>query len=82
MSMKNLSLKLEDNTFNEVEDIVSKINKKRNKYINEAVRFYNKLYKRKLMRSLLLEESEVAYGSSLDILKEFEEIEDDGFLLD
>ena len=80
--MKNLSLKLEENTFNEVEDIVSKINKKRNKYINEALSFYNKLYKRKLMRSQLIEESKLAYGSSLDILTEFEEIEDDGFLLD
>lgn len=82
MGMKNLSLKLEDDIFIDVEDIVSRIDKKRNKYINEAVSFYNKLYKRKLMRSLLLEESKVAYGSSMDILAEFEEIEDDGFLLD
>ena len=80
--MKNLSLKLEDDIFSDVEEIIGQISKKRNKYINEAFRYYNRLYKRKLMKSQLLEESRVAYGSSMDVLGEFENIEDDSFLLD
>ena len=45
--MKNLSLKMDDSIFSETEKIVSKINKNRNRYINEAVEFYNLLQKRK-----------------------------------
>ena len=74
--MKNLSLKLEESIFDETEYILSEINKKRNKYINEAVDFYNKLHKRKLIRETLAAESEAAYGKSLDVLKEFEALED------
>lgn len=80
--MKNLSLKLEENIFDDTEYILSEINKKRNKYINEAVALYNKLYKRKLMRETLATESEVAYGNSLDVLREFEALEDGFDFLD
>ena len=80
--MKNLSLKLEENIFDETEHILSEINKKRNKYINEAVAFYNKLYKRKLMRGDLAAESKAAYGSSMEVLNEFEALEDDFDFLD
>lgn len=80
--MKNLSLKLEESIFDETEDILSAINKKRNKYINEAVDFYNKLYKRKLMRHDLAAESELAYGTSVEVLGEFEALEDGFSLLD
>jgi metal-responsive CopG/Arc/MetJ family transcriptional regulator len=47
--MKNLSLKLDDQMFNEAEKIISKTHKSRNRYINEAVEFYNLLQKRKLI---------------------------------
>ncbi|MEQ9290555.1 MAG: hypothetical protein RIG77_26735 [Cyclobacteriaceae bacterium] len=80
--MKNLSLKLEDNIFSETEEIIGHLNKKRNKYINEAVSYYNRLYKRKLMKDQLLEESRAVYTNSLDTLAEFDDIDDDEFLLD
>lgn len=80
--MKNLSLKLEDNIFSETEEIIGHLNKKRNKYINEAVSYYNRLYKRKLMKDQLLEESKAVYANSLDTLAEFDDIDDDEFLLD
>lgn len=80
--MKNLSLKLEDNIFSETEEIIGHLNKKRNKYINEAVSYYNRLYKRKLMKNQLLEESRAVYANSLDTLAEFDGIDDDEFLLD
>lgn len=80
--MKNLSLKLDENIFDETEYILSEINKKRNKYINEAVDFYNKLYKRKLMRGMLAAESAAAYGSSMEVLEEFEALDDNLEFLD
>ena len=48
LKMKNLSLKMDDAVFNETEKIISKINKNRNRYINEAVEFYNLVQKKKL----------------------------------
>jgi len=39
--MKNISLKMDDHKFGEMEEILSKINKSRNRYINEAIDFYN-----------------------------------------
>ena len=35
--MKNLSLKMDDNIFQEAERILSKLGKNRNRYINAAV---------------------------------------------
>ncbi len=80
--MKNLSLKLEDDIFSDVEEIIGQIDKKRNKYINEAVSYYNRLYKRKLMKAALVEESKVAYKNSIEVLSDFEPIEDDEFPID
>lgn len=80
--MRNLSLKLEEDIFSDVEEIIGRIDKKRNKYINEALSYYNRLYKRKLMRDTLVEESKIAYKSSMEVLSDFEDIQDDDFLLD
>jgi len=55
--MKNLSLKIDDNIFEETERILSKIKKPRNRYINEAINFYNKLQNRKLLKKVLERES-------------------------
>ncbi|CAA9290524.1 MAG: hypothetical protein AVDCRST_MAG95-3971 [uncultured Adhaeribacter sp.] len=78
ISMKNLSLKLEDNIFQETENILAKVNKNRNRYINEALEFYNKLQKRKLLAKQLGEESKLVAGESLSVLVEFEALEDEG----
>ncbi|UXP32124.1 hypothetical protein N6H18_17415 [Reichenbachiella agarivorans] len=80
--MKSLSLKLEESIFEETEEVITQINKKRNKYINEALSFYNKLQKRRMMRHQLVAESQAVYASSVEVLRELEELEDDGFLLD
>lgn len=47
LQMKNLSLKMDDLVFNETEKITARIHKNRNRYINEAVEFYNLLQKEK-----------------------------------
>ncbi len=73
--MKNISLKLDDSVFGETEKILSRIKKPRNRYINEALDFYNKLQKRILLEKRLKKESELVSSDSLGILKEFENID-------
>lgn len=70
--MKNLSLKLEDNIFQETENILAKVHKNRNRYINEALEFYNKLQKRRLLARQLDKESKLVAAESLAVLAEFE----------
>ncbi|MEQ9231710.1 MAG: hypothetical protein RIF46_13585 [Cyclobacteriaceae bacterium] len=77
--MKNLSLKLNEDIFEDVEEIVGSIKVKRNKYINDALAYYNNLHKRRLMKIRLAEESKATYGSSMEILTELEAL-DDNFL--
>ncbi len=75
--MKNLSLKLEDDIFQETEKIVTKVKKNRNRYINEAIEFYNKLHKRRLLSKQLSKESKIVSKSSMEILAEFEKLNDE-----
>ncbi len=73
--MKNVSLKIEDSIFGETEKILSKIKKPRNRYINEAIDYYNRLQKRLLIEKRLKMESELVKNDSMSVLKEFEEID-------
>ena len=73
--MKTISLKIDDSIFGETEVILSKIKKPRNRYINEAIEYYNKLQNRKILESKLKKESALVKADSLSILKEFEEVE-------
>ena len=70
--MKNLSLKLEENIFQETELILAKVNINRNRYINEALSFYNKLQNRKILALQLFKESKLVSKESLSVLAEFE----------
>ena len=70
--MKNLSLKLDDEIFLETEKVVEKLGTTRNRYINEALEIYNRYYNRKMLRDQLVKESRAAYGSSRDVLDEYE----------
>jgi hypothetical protein len=75
--MKNLSLKLEDSTFIETEKIVAKVKKNRNRYINEAIQFYNRLHNRRLLSKQLSKESKLVSADSLKVLAEFEKLNDE-----
>jgi hypothetical protein len=75
--MKNLSLKMDDVIFNETEKITSRISKNRNRYINEAVEFYNLLQKRKLISHQLQKESKIVRDQSMKVLAEFEKFKDE-----
>ncbi len=75
--MKTLSLKLDDNIFEEAEEITSKLNLARNRYINEAVSIYNLFNKRRLLKKQLSKESKLTSKDSMDILHEFEKLIDE-----
>ena len=74
--MKNLSLKLDDDIFQETEKIVTKVKKNRNRYINEAIAFYNRLHKRRLLSKQLSKESKMVSRDSLEVLTEFDRLND------
>jgi len=73
--MKNISLKLDDAVFGETEKILSRIKKSRNRYINEALAYYNRLQKRLLLEKKLKIESALVKDNSIKVLKEFEEVD-------
>jgi hypothetical protein len=75
--MKTLSLKLEDNIFNETEEVLTKVKKSRNRYINEAVDYYNRINKRNLIARKLTKESKLVKKESLIVLAEFESLTDE-----
>jgi len=75
--MKTISLKIDDSIFEEIENIVSVIQKPRNRYINEAIDHYNKLQKRKIIEEKLKRESLIVKDDSMSVLKEFEGIENE-----
>lgn len=73
--MKNVSLKIDDAIFGETEKILSWIKKPRNRYINEAIDYYNRLQKRLILEKKLKKESDLVKQDSMSVLKEFEEID-------
>jgi len=75
--MKTLSLKLDDNIFNETEKVLTRVKKSRNRYINEAVDYYNRLNKRSILAAKLSKESKLVKDESLFILSEFENLNDE-----
>ena len=70
--MKNLSLKMDESIFQETERILKKVRKNRNRYINEAVAFYNLVQQRKFLANQLKKESKLVQAESMKILSEFE----------
>ena len=74
--MKTLSLKLDQVIFEETEELLKKIKKPRNRYINEALAYYNKLQKSRITAKLLALESKLVAEESMNVLKEFENLDD------
>ena len=68
---------MDEHVFNETEKITSKIRKNRNRYINEAVEFYNLLQKRKIISRQLKKESKLVQEESMKVLAEFEKLQDE-----
>jgi hypothetical protein len=75
--MKNLSLKMDEKVFQETEKILKKVRKNRNRYINDAVEFYNELQKRRIINNQLKKESKLVREESMKVLEEFESLSDE-----
>ncbi len=75
--MKTLSLKLDDNIFEDTEAVTAKLNLARNRYINEAVSLYNAFNKRRLLKKQLTKESNLVSNDSMEVLAEFEKFVDE-----
>lgn len=75
--MKTLSLKLDDDIFEEAEEITSKLHLARNRYINEAVSIYNRVNRKRLLKKQLAKESGLTSKDSLEIMREFEALLDE-----
>ncbi len=75
--MKTLSLKLDDVVYKETEQLLEKIKKPRNRYINEALAYYNKIQKRKIIASLLAAESKLVSEESMNVLHEFDWLDEE-----
>ena len=72
--MKTISLKIDESIFGETEKILASIKKPRNRYINEAIDYYNRVQKRMILEKKLKKESDLVKKDSLLVLKEFEEL--------
>jgi len=75
--MKTLSLKLDDDIFAETEKMTAELKMARNRYINEALRKFNEYNRKRVLRAELQRASKAVMESSMEVLAEFEALEDD-----
>ncbi|MFA5815966.1 MAG: hypothetical protein WC865_10140 [Bacteroidales bacterium] len=75
--MKILSLKLDEEIFTDMENILEQKDQSRNRYINEAVEYYNRMNRRRILTKQLAVESRLVAADSLEVLSEFENLEDE-----
>ncbi len=76
-SMKSISLKLQEQILQETDRVLEQLKMSRNRYINEAIEFYNQYQKKKLIEEQLVRKSRLVAEDSMEILKEFEALEDE-----
>ncbi|MCB0645144.1 MAG: hypothetical protein KDC49_00680 [Saprospiraceae bacterium] len=74
--MKTISLKIEDDIFQEAEKILSKQKISRNRYINMAIESFNAQERRKILSQQLKKESTMVKDDSMIVLQEFENLGD------
>jgi len=74
---KVISLKIEEKILQDADNMVSKLGISRNKYINEAIEAYSKAKKRAAMEEQIKKEVALIRESSMEVLTEFEALEDD-----
>jgi len=74
---KLLSLKLDESIFNETERILKRIKMPRNRYINAAIHSFNQQNERKILKEKLHFESQKTAKHSMEILSEFEMLNED-----
>ncbi len=75
--MKAISLHLEDEIYIETEKLISDSKISRNKYINEAIAYYNQIKRKYILANKFKEASAIVSDSTLETLNILEEIDDD-----
>ena len=75
---KLISLKIEEGELRKIDHSAQTVGVSRNAYINKALRFFNRLYERRLLAKELRRESEQVRQESLTVLREFETFRDEG----
>lgn len=74
-NIKTISLKIDETIFTETEKILAGLKKPRNRYINDAIDYYNKLQRKEFLEKELKKESGLVETDSMKMLKDFEEID-------
>ena len=74
---KSISLKIDEEILKDVESTVSRLGVSRNRYINDAVAAYNKAQRRTALEEQMKIASHNVRESSMEVLAEFEALEDD-----
>ena len=75
--MKTISLEIDNAVYEQTEELLLNENTPRDRYINEALIYYNiRMHKRKMLGDILKKASRDCEKSSKEVLKEFEMIED------
>lgn len=73
--MKTVSLKIDDSIFGETEKILSRVKISRNRYINEALEYYNRIQRRQILEKRLKHDSDLVKGESMKVLKDLEGVD-------
>lgn len=76
--MKTLSLKLKESVFEETEGVFKEKGIPRNRYINEALDFYNRYHKRKKLAEAFGKVTRLVRESSMEINAEFDQLINEG----
>jgi predicted transcriptional regulator len=75
--MKVLSLKLDDDIYEETEKMTADMRMARNRYINDAVKLYNLFNRRRLLKKQLERESRLTRADSMETLDAYERLMDE-----
>lgn len=74
---KLISVKIDEKILEETDAMVEKLGISRNKYVNEAIAEYTRIKKRAELEAQIRKEIESIRESSMEVLEEFEALEDD-----
>ena len=77
--MKTISLKLDENIFQDTEKLLDSVKLSRNRYINEAILYYNNIQRKIQLEKIPAAESKACEQSSKEVSNEFELIDDYDF---
>jgi hypothetical protein len=73
--MRKIHLKLDNDVFEEMENLTKRKNLDRNSFIYEALEYYIKLEKRKILAERIMVEADMVKEDSMRVLREFDRLD-------